>query len=122
GSTAVGALLSEEEVYGRITVVPDLQARKKRMCQEVSEGGAGSGFIALSGGFGTMDEVMEMVTLRQYGVHMGRICLLNVEGFWDPVLTWIDLAIEKKFVREEARGILAVRGTAEEAVEWLQGG
>ena len=69
-----------------------------------------------------MDEVIEMVTLRQYGVHTGKICLLNVEGFWDPVLNWMELAIQKGFISEEARNILAVKETAEEAIEWLKDG
>lgn len=115
------ALLSEE-IYGRTTIVADLPARKKLMCQQVHEGGQGSGFIALSGGFGTMDEVMEMITLRQYGIHRARICLLNIEGFWDPILTWMDSAIKKGFVREEARNYLAIRQTAEECIIWLEDG
>ena len=111
-----------QNAYGRTTVVADLQARKKLICRLISEGGPGSGFVALSGGFDIMDQVMEMVTLRQYGVHTRRICLLNVEGFWDPVLTWMELAIEKRFIREEARNILAVTETADEAIKWLKDG
>ena len=121
-NTPSESALPSENVYGRTTVVTDLQDRKKLMCQLINEGGPGSGFIALSGGFGTMDELMEMVTLRQYGVHKTRICLLNVDGFWDPLLMWMEAAIEKGFVRAEARSVLVEKETADECVAWLRAG
>lgn len=113
------ALLSEE-IYGRTTVVRDMQTRKKRMAQHVVTGGPGSGFIGLSGGFGTMDELMEVVTWNQLGVHKRGICLLNVEGYWDGIMSWMEHAIRAKFVREEASGILVAKETAEGCVEWLR--
>lgn len=120
-SASKAALLSESE-YGRTTVVKDIQARKKLMCQLVSEGGPGSGFIALSGGFGTMDELMEVIALRQYAIHTTRICLLNIEGFWDPLLAWVASAIAKGFVRPTAADNLTARDTAEECIAWLRQG
>ena len=113
--------LQQEEIFGRVIVVSDMQARKKRMAQEVASGGPGSGFIGLSGGFGTMDELMEVVTWNQLGVHKMGVCLYNVEGYWDGLLTWLDHAIETRFVRESARNILATRETAEDCIEWLKG-
>lgn len=65
-SPAKSALLSEEK-YGMTTVVPSLSARKQLMCTLTSSGAPGSGFVALSGGFGTMDELMEMITLGSRG-------------------------------------------------------
>ena len=116
---AESALLSEE-IYGKTTVVGDVQTRKKVMCNLVSTGGPGSGFIALSGGFGTMDEFIEMVTWGQLGVHKCGVCLFNVEGFWDKIVEWMEEAIENGFVRDEGRRMLAKRGTAEDCVEWLR--
>lgn len=114
------SILQQEEIFGRVLVVSDMQARKKRMAQEVATGGPGSGFIGLSGGFGTMDELMEVVTWNQLGVHKMGVCLYNVEGYWDGILSWLDHAIDAKFVRESARNILVVRETAEECIEWLK--
>lgn len=119
-TAATESSLLSESVYGRTTVVEDMPARKRLMCQLVNEGGPGSGFVALTGGFGTMDEVIEMVTLRQFGVHGTRVCLFNVEGFWEPIMGWMSTAIEKGFVRPEARDMLGMRETAEECLEWLQ--
>jgi len=57
----------DEETYGRTTVVRDMHTRKQMMAQEVSDGGAGGGFVSLSGGYGTLEETMEMVTWNQLG-------------------------------------------------------
>ena len=73
------------------------------MCKEVNTGGPGSGFIGLSGGFGTMDELMEMVTWNQLGVHNRRVCLLSIDGYWDNVMGWVEATIEAGFIRVEAR-------------------
>ena len=97
------SLLSEQK-YGTTTVVPSLSARKTLMCTLTSEGGPGSGFVVLSGGAGTMDEFWEMFTLHQKGVHRCRICLYNVDGFWNPTLAQLESAIQEGFTWEEIRG------------------
>lgn len=113
---AIKSALLSEEIYGRTTVVADVQIRKKLMGREIATGGPGSGFIGLSGGFGTMDELVEMVTRNQLGVHDRGVCVLNVEGFWDPLMVWMKRAIEAGFVREGGRGVFVERGTGEECV------
>lgn len=118
-STTASALLSEA-VYGRTTIVADVQIRKKVMCKEVATGGPGSGFIGLSGGFGTMDELMEMVTWNQLAVHDKGVCLLNIDGYWDNITGWLETAIKAGFVRGEAREMFTKRDTPEECVQWLQ--
>lgn len=50
----------DEQVFGRTTTVPDMHTRKQTMVQEVLAGGPGSGFVALSGGYGTLEELMEV--------------------------------------------------------------
>ncbi|KAI9818104.1 MAG: hypothetical protein M1827_000729 [Pycnora praestabilis] len=105
-----------ERTYGRTTVVRDLQSRKKLMMKEVSSGGPGSGFIVLSGGYGMMDELMEVTRWRTAGVHNRGICLYNVEDFWNGFLVWIDDAIEAGFVKGSGADILGVGTSAEECV------
>lgn len=116
--TVEPALLSEA-VYGRTTIVGDVQMRKKMMANLVAKGGPGSGFIGLSGGFGTMDELMEMIIWKQMGVHSRGVCVLNIDGFWDPLMDWMERSIEAGFVREEGRSLLVARETPEECVQWL---
>lgn len=119
-NTAPQSILPATSSAGRITLVDDLPARKKLMCELIGEGAPGSGFIALTGGFGTLDELVEMVTLHQHGDHKARVCLLNVGGFWDPILQWMEIAIEAGFIKKEARGKLAARETADECIAWLK--
>ena len=107
--------------YGRTTIVPDMHTRKKLMAREVVAGGPGSGFVALSGGFGTLEELMEMVTWNQLGIHNRGICVYNVEGFWDGLLAWVSRADGEGFVREKRKEIIGVARQAEEVISWLQG-
>jgi len=74
-----GKLLPVYEKYGRTTVVQDMHTRKQLMAQEVLAGGPGSGFIALSGGYGTLEELMEVVTWNQLGIHNRGVIVYNVE-------------------------------------------
>lgn len=112
--------LLNEEIYGRTKIVPDMSARKRSMIDEVVSGGPGSGFIALTGGFGTMDELMEMVALGQQGAHNTGVCVLNVEGFWDGVMYWMERAIQAGFVKEEMKARLVSKDSAEECVGLLR--
>lgn len=114
----VSALLSEE-VYGKTTIVGDVQIRKKMMANQIDTGGPGSGFIGLSGGFGTMDELTEMVTWNQLGVHHRGVCVLNVDGFWDPLMSWMERSIGAGFVREDTRRLFVAKETPEECLQWL---
>lgn len=107
------------ETYGKTTVVKDMHARKHLMAKEVLEGGLGSGFVALSGGYGTLEELMEVVTWNQLGIHNRGVVVLNVEGYWDGLLTWVGRSVEAGFVRESNRGILIEARSAEEAVAAL---
>ncbi|KAL8807202.1 MAG: hypothetical protein Q9182_000884 [Xanthomendoza sp. 2 TL-2023] len=112
-------LLLDEE-YGHVLIVEDLHARKKKMMELVREGGPGSGFVALSGGIGTIDELFEVMSWNQMGVHSKGVCVLNVDGFWDGVLDWIEKAIEEAFVREKGRPILGNVRDVAEIVRWLR--
>ena len=110
------------EKFGLVTITPSLAARKECMVKAVVTAGSGGGFVALSGGFGTMDEVMEVVALHHHGVHKRRVVFFNVEGFYDDIGQWVKKAIEAGFVRPETMNVVAVRDSAEGVVEWLRDG
>ncbi|KAL8858774.1 MAG: hypothetical protein Q9178_004691 [Gyalolechia marmorata] len=116
-----GKLLLDSE-FGHVTIVSDLQIRKKKMMELVRDGGPGSGFVALSGGIGTIDELFEVVSWGGHGAHARGVCVLNVEGFWDGIIDWIKKGMEEDFVREKAVGrpILGNLTQAEDVVEWLR--
>lgn len=65
-------------------------------------------FAALPGGVGTADEFFEIVTWRQLRLHAKPIGLLNVGGFFDPLLAWLDRTVADGFLREEHRRLLHV--------------
>ncbi|RYC54040.1 hypothetical protein CHU98_g12169, partial [Xylaria longipes] len=117
---ANGYHVPEERVYGRTTVVKDMHTRKRMMAQEVLEGGPGSGFIALSGGFGTMEELLETATWNQLGIHSRGVCVLNIDGFYDGLLDWIRKAVEEQFLKPGNAGIIVTATDAEGAIEALR--
>ncbi|KAK8065295.1 hypothetical protein PG997_012042 [Apiospora hydei] len=115
-----GYHLPEENVYGRTTVVKDMHTRKKMMAQEVLESAPGSGFIALSGGFGTMEELLETATWNQLGIHDKGVCVLNINGFYDGLLQWLKKSVEEGFVKHANADILVTASDAKGAIEALR--
>lgn len=113
------AAISELE-YGRTTVVEDMHTRKQAFANEVARGGPGSGFVALPGGYGTMEELMEAVTWNQLGIHAQPIVVFDVEGYWDFLFQWRDHAIEAGFISEGNRDIMVKVDSAEGAVMALK--
>lgn len=88
--------------------LPDLRIVKtmherKALMAELSDG-----FIALPGGFGTFEEFFEIVTWAQLGLHSKPSGLLNVNGFYDPLLSLVDHAIEERFVKSKQRELIVV--------------
>jgi uncharacterized protein (TIGR00730 family) len=89
------ALVALERAHGGLTelvVTPDMHTRKARMA-ELSDG-----FLALPGGFGTLDELCEMVTWAQLGLHRKPIGLLDVDGYWDGLLALLARGVHDGFI------------------------
>jgi len=81
-------------------VVSTMHERKKLMMDEAD------GFIAMPGGFGTLEELFEVVTWAQLNFHMKPVGILNVNGFYDDLLRFIQRAVDERFVREELRNLI----------------
>ncbi|KAF7592713.1 hypothetical protein BBP40_012544 [Aspergillus hancockii] len=109
-----------ESDYGIVTVVPDMHTRKRLMAQKVLDGGEGSGFVALAGGFGTVEELMEMTTWNQLGIHKAGIVLLNINGYWDGLLQWVQTSVKDGFVSQGNAGILAEATKVEDVLRMLR--
>ena len=77
-------------------------------------------FAALPGGFGTADELFEILTWAQLGLHAKPVGVLNVAGFFGPLLGWVDVAVRDGFLRPEHRELLAVADEPEALLELLQ--
>lgn len=114
GGEAIGIIpqaLMGKEVAGRavdhraltrMEIVDSMHARKARMAE------LADGFIALPGGFGTFEELCEILTWSQLGFHAKPVGLLNVAGFYDPLLALFDHAVAEKFMRPQNRDIALV--------------
>ena len=99
----------------RMDVVPEMHARKARM-HELADG-----YIALPGGFGTMDELFEAITWGQIGAHEKPIGLLNVKNYYAPLLAAIDHAVQEGFVfREAPRGAVLRDGCRRRLIELME--
>lgn len=98
--------LVEKEVahkgLSELFVVDSMHERKALMASK------SDAFIALPGGFGTCDELFEILTWAQLGIHHNPIGILNTAGFFDPLLAWIDQMIEQGFVKPKFRKLLLV--------------
>lgn len=97
-----------------------MHTRKQMMAREVLDGAEGSGFLALSGGYGTLEELMEVVTWNQLGIHSRGVVVLNIEGYYDGLLEWVRGGAEAGFVGENAKDIIAEAKTAEQAITELR--
>jgi uncharacterized protein (TIGR00730 family) len=123
GSTESGGKqlsVPEEKIFGRTTVVKDMHTRKQMMAQEVLAGGPGSGFIALSGGYGTVEELFETATWNQLGIHSKGIVVLNINGFYDGILDWIKKSVAEGFIKSGNEDILVEATNAEDAIRALK--
>jgi uncharacterized protein (TIGR00730 family) len=80
----------------------------------------GDAFIALPGGLGTFEEFFEIVCGKQLAYHNKPIVLLNVAGYYDPLLTMIEHGTELNFIRPRARDLYFVASTVAEAVEHIR--
>lgn len=110
----------DEKVYGRTTVVKDMHQRKAMMARLVTQGGPGSGFVALSGGYGTLEELMEVTTWNQLGIHDKAVVVYNVEGYWTSLLSWVRDAVQAGFISQGNSGILVEATTPEELLGCLR--
>ena len=106
----------DEAVYGKTTVVPDMHTRKQLMARAIIESGPGAGFVALSGGYGTLEELMEMVTWNQLGIHDRGIVVFNVDGYYDGLLKWVRDAVQAGFVSRSNADIIVEAKDAETVI------
>lgn len=99
---------------GELVVTSTLRERKAIMDARADA------FVALPGGFGTLEELVETMTLRQLGYHHKPIVILNIDGYYDPLLAFFEHAVASGFVRADERAVCQVAATVDEVVEELR--
>jgi uncharacterized protein (TIGR00730 family) len=130
GAVADGALEAGAKVIG---VIPEGLARQEFAHPRISEvhrvatmserkelmGSLADAFIALPGGFGTMDELFEVLTGAQIGLHQKPIGVLDTEGFYGSLVSWISMGLQRGFIPGGLKDVLVVRSEPEVLVETL---
>jgi uncharacterized protein (TIGR00730 family) len=120
GGNAVGiipeALMRKEVAHHHLTelhVTHSMHERKTKMAEMAD------GFIALPGGIGTFEELFEIWTWAQLGFHHKPCGLLNVEGYFDPLIDFLDRAVAEQFIQATHRGMLLVDTDPESLLDRL---
>ncbi len=98
---------------GEMIVVDNMHTRKRRMF-ELSDA-----FCALPGGLGTLDETFEIITWKQLGLHDKPVVLVNVEGFWDPLLALLAHQLEAGYIRPRHAALYRVAEDIESVFDAL---
>ncbi|CAN6865526.1 unnamed protein product [Brassica oleracea var. botrytis] len=102
------------ETVGEVRVVADMHERKAAMAQEAEA------FIALPGGYGTMEELLEMITWSQLGIHKKTVGILNTDGYYNNLLALFDTGVQEGFIKPGARNIVVSAPTAKELMEKME--
>ncbi|KAK4741878.1 hypothetical protein SAY87_025466 [Trapa incisa] len=102
------------ETVGEVKPVADMHQRKAEMARQ------SDAFIALPGGYGTLEELLEAITWAQLGIHDKPVGLLNVDGYYNSLLSFIDKAVEEGFISPSARHIIVSAPTAKELVKKME--
>jgi uncharacterized protein (TIGR00730 family) len=127
GAVADAALAGDAEVVGilpevlrdreiahtgltRLELVPTMHRRKARMAE------LADAFLILPGGYGTLEELLEVITWAQLRIHAKPCILINVSGYWNGLLSFLDTAVTAGFLKPRNRALLQVASSGQEAV------
>ncbi|CAI8600092.1 unnamed protein product [Vicia faba] len=96
------------ESVGEVRAVSGMHQRKAEMAKQADA------FIAMPGGYGTLEELLEIITWAQLGIHDKPVGLLNVDGYYNSLLAFMDKAVDEGFVTPAARHIIVSAQTAQD--------
>src|ERR1039458_9867580 len=123
GAEVIGVLpdvLSGSEIahagLSRLEFVSTMHERKARMAE------LADAFLVLPGGYGTLEELLEVVSWAQLRLHAKPCILINTAGYWDGLLKFLDTAVTAGFLKQKNRELMRVGASGEEAVGMVVGG
>jgi len=102
------------EAAHEMATVTDMRARKRGLDD------GGDAFVALPGGLGTLEELLEVMSFKQIGLHDKPIVVLNVHGYWQPLLDMLERGFALGFVQSHFRGLWSVATTPAEAIAQIE--
>ena len=121
GGEVIGVLpyfLQEREIahekLTNLVLVESMHERKTKM-NELSDG-----VIGLPGGFGTLEELLEMITWAQLGLHKKPVAILNVNGFYDSLISLLNTMVEKGFLKQVSKEMLLVSNNIEDLLQQMR--
>lgn len=103
----------QHEGMSQLLVVEDMHERKQTMAR------LSDAVIALPGGCGTLEELLEIITWKQLGLYLKPIIILNTKGYFDPLLSMLQRAVDEQFMRQQHAAIWRIASTPDEAIEML---
>ena len=109
--TNIGVDWTECDEY----IVTECMASRKKKMRELSDA-----FIAIPGGFGTLEEISEVITLKQLGYHAKPVIFLNTNNFYSNLLTQFDIFYEQNFARKENKNLFYIAQTPEDAIIYIK--
>lgn len=120
GGRTIGVILQQfvdknvhcEQAH-EMTSVADMRARKRGLDE------AGDAFVALPGGLGTLEEILEVLSFKQLGLHRKPVVLLDALGYWQPLLAVLERGFAEGFIQAHFRGIYTVANDPAEAIEQI---
>lgn len=108
--TGIGVDWKECDEY----IVTECMASRKKRMRELSDA-----FIAIPGGFGTLEEICEVITLKQLGYHSKPIVFLNTNNFYSNLLEQFETFYEQNFAKTESKGLYYIAKTPKEAIDYI---
>ncbi|KAH1228302.1 putative cytokinin riboside 5'-monophosphate phosphoribohydrolase LOGL6 [Glycine max] len=102
------------ETFGEVKTVADMHERKSTMFEHADA------FIALPGGYGTMEELLEVIAWSQLGIHDKPVGLFNVDGYFNSLLSLFDKGVEEGFIENSARHVMVIADTAIELIKKME--
>jgi hypothetical protein len=121
GGQVIGILpqtLAQREIeHGRLTelhIVETMHQRKEMMAKLCDA------FVTMPGGFGTYEELFEVISWAQLGIHSKPILLLNIGGFFDPLIQLMEHSVREGFIRQEDADLVRITSNVDEVIPTLQ--
>jgi cytokinin riboside 5'-monophosphate phosphoribohydrolase len=96
-------------------IVTETMDERKRLMRNNSDA-----FIALPGGFGTLEEILEVITLKQLDYHRKPVVFINTNGFFNPLIAQFELSFNEQFAKESYKKLYKVVGTPIEAIGYIE--
>lgn len=98
----------------RLVIAPDMQSRKRQLIQE------SDAFVVMPGGFGTIDELLDVITEKQLQYHDKPIVMINVDGFFNELTVFFQKLFDYHFAKQEYATLWFVSDTVEDAYTYIQ--